>query len=225
MPTISKEDYLKVIYQSVQNSGKSVTVSELSQILDVSNAAISDMAKKLNNMNLISYEKYHGMELTKKGEEIALNVLRRHRLWELFLMNVLKISWADVHDQAEKLEHNTSDFLIDKIDEFLGFPEFDPHGAPIPNKYGILPVIPEMILLKAGSIGTVYIVKKVNDYDSELINYLSQIGLLLNSTIELKHIHSFDKSIKILLNGYEHILSEKLTENIFISEKKQKRHK
>lgn len=134
MSTISKENYLKVIFNQNELVNDFVTTSQMAQELDVSNAAISDMAKKLSSEGLITYEKYKGMELTSKGEKMALKVIRRHRLWELFLMKILGLNWSEIHDEAENLEHHSSDFLIDKIDEYLGYPEFDPHGHPIPKK-------------------------------------------------------------------------------------------
>ena len=139
MSTISTENYLKKIFNHNKAFGEKINAVKLAQELSVSNAAISDMAKKLSKHGLISYEKYKGIELTDKGEQMALNVIRRHRLWELFLIKVLDIPWSEVHEQAEVLEHHTSDKLIDRIDEFLGFPDFDPHGHPIPRKNGSLP--------------------------------------------------------------------------------------
>ena len=205
MPTISKEDYLKSIYTLNSQADRAVSTSNLAAKLELSNAAISDMSKKLSELGLISYEKYKGVELTKEGEIIALNILRRHRLWELFMIKVLNLSWDEVHDEAEKLEHHTSEFLIDKIDEYLGFPEFDPHGAPIPRKNGDLPKMPELISLSECEIEKKYQVLRVVDSPSELVSYLGRIGLNINSEI-------------ILLDNINHSLSEKVVDKIFVKE-------
>ena len=117
----------------------------LADKLEVSNAASTDMVKRLNTQGLLRYEKYKGVELTDQGEKLALRTIRRHRLWETFLINTLGLSWSEVHEEAEVLEHQTSDFLIDKIDQFLDYPEFDPHGDPIPSKDGKIPEIPDAI--------------------------------------------------------------------------------
>ncbi len=218
MPTISKEDYLKSIYTLNSIAEKTVTTSTLASKLEISNAAISEMSKKLSDLGLISYEKYKGVELTKEGEIIALKILRRHRLWELFMIKALQLNWDEVHDEAEKLEHHTSDFLIDKIDEYLGFPKFDPHGAPIPSKSGVLPKMPKLISLNDCKVGRKYQVLRVVDSPSDLVGYFSRIGLNINSEIEIIEKLSFDNSVIILLNNVNHSLSEKVVDKIFVKE-------
>ncbi len=218
MPTISKEDYLKSIYTLNLQDHKAVSTSNLAAKLEISNAAISEMSKKLYDLGLISYEKYKGVELTKEGKRIALKILRRHRLWELFMIKVLNLNWEEVHDEAEKLEHHPSDFLIDKIDEYLGFPEFDPHGAPIPSKDGVLPEMPKLIPLNNCEIGRKYQVLRVVDSPSELISYLGRIGMNIHSNIEVVEKLSFDNSIIVMLDNVNHSLSEKVVDKIFVKE-------
>jgi len=196
--------------------GNGATTSQMATDLSVSNAAISDMAKKLSKQGLVNYEKYKGMELTSKGEKIALKIIRRHRLWELFLMKVLGLGLSEIHDEAEKLEHYSSDFLIDKIDQFLNYPDFDPHGHPIPKKNGTLPKLPNHIKLSDTEIGNKYEFVSVNDKDSDLINYLVKAGLVLGSKLEVIDKLSFDKSLTVKFNNTELSLSKKITDSVFV---------
>jgi len=216
MPTVSKENYLKAVYNRINESEGGATTSVLAEKLEVSNAAISDMAKKLSDQGLITYAKYKGMELTSKGEKIALKVIRRHRLWELFLMQSLGLSWSEVHDEAENLEHHTSDFLIDKIDEFLGTPKFDPHGDPIPQKNGVVPKSPEVVELGKAEVGKKYKVGRVSDKNNDLINYLTQIGIELSKEIEIIDKLSFDKSVIVKIDSKNYSLSELVASNVFL---------
>ncbi len=216
MSTVSKENYLKVIFNHNHSSGENASTVKLAQELAVSNAAISDMAKKLSQEGLITYKKYKGMELTDEGEKIALNVIRRHRLWELFLIKVLDLSWSEVHDQAERLEHHTSEFLIDKIDEYLEYPEFDPHGHPIPRKNGTLPKSPKLMILAEAEQGIEYEIIQVDDRNNQLIDYLSKVGLVLNSKFKVIDKLEFDKSLTVKLNSNTIMISQKISESIFV---------
>jgi len=216
MPTISKENYLKAVYSRVNEVGSGATTSALAEKLDISNAAISEMAKKLSEDGLITYAKYKGMELTGEGKKIALRVIRRHRLWELFLMKVLDLSWSEVHDEAENLEHSTSDYLIDKIDHYLGYPKFDPHGYPIPQKNGSIPKTPDLIELKNAITGMKYKVSRVNDANNEMMIYLTKIGMSLSKEIEVIEKLAFDNSVIIKVGSEKHSLSELVASNIFV---------
>ena len=216
MSTISKENYLKVIFNHNYTFGENASTVKLAQELSVSNAAISDMAKKLSQEGLISYKKYKGMELTDEGEKIALNVIRRHRLWESFLIKVLDLSWSEVHDQAEKLEHHTSESLIDRIDEFLNYPEFDPHGHPIPRKNGTLPKSPKLLNLAVVEIGNEYEIIQVDDKDNKLIDYLSKVGLVLNTKLEVIDKLDFDKSLTVKFEDKTLSISQKISESVFV---------
>ncbi len=218
MPSISKENYLKAIFIGNRADKKPLTTTEIASRLEISNAATSEMARKLADSGLIKYEKYKGLRLTKKGERIAVNVIRRHRLWELFLLKVLKLNWAEVHDEAEKLEHISSEKLIDKIDEFLNYPKFDPHGEPIPDKNGELPDLPKTIKLSETEIGKEYFVIKVDDSSNELMNYLTKIGLKLYEKIKVADKLKFDNSVIIMLKSKQINLSKKVAESIFVSE-------
>ena len=136
MITLAEEDYLKAIFSIQLKTEEKVSTNEISKEIKTSPASVSDMLKKLEEKELIHYEKYKGVELSKKGKKIAIHIIRKHRLWETFLVNKLKFNWEDVHEVAEELEHIKSHDLIDKLDKYLDYPKFDPHGEPIPTKEG-----------------------------------------------------------------------------------------
>lgn len=218
MANISKENYLKAIYSLAKMNQGYISASKIAEELSVSNAAISEMANKLAKLGYIDYKKYKGIKITPTGEQLAVNVLRKHRLWELFLVETLGLTWGEVHLEAEILEHSTSNFLIDKIDAFLKFPKTDPHGAPIPNKEGNYRIKSNDFALENCEIGKTYKISRVNDRNTELIDYLTKIKLLLNKKIKIKDKLGFDGSIIIELDNQTHSLSEKLVQNIYISE-------
>ena len=218
MLTISKENYLKAIYKHREGENLPVPASYIADELQVSNAAISKMAKTLSGEGLLDYQKHKGVRLTDEGEKFALKVIRRHRLWELFLINVLGLTWGEVHDEAERLEHSTSEFLIDKMDEFLGYPKFDPHGSPIPDKDGKLPDLPAVIKMSDCQEGRTYRVARVQDGDSQLMKYLTRIGINLNTEIRILEKFSFDHSIDIEMKGHNYLLSEKVVESIWLTD-------
>lgn len=216
MSTTSREDYIKIIYNKAVETGAPVSTSFIAQQLSVTQAAISDMLKKLHGDGLVRYEKYKGVELTDAGIETALKVLRRHRLWELFLINVLGMSWDEVHDEAERLEHQTSDVLINKIDEYLRFPKFDPHGSPIPDRNGEMPEIEKEFPITECENNADYTVRRVNDDNNELIRYLSSIGLIINASFRLLEKYDFDNSVLVLLKGKKMNLSSTICRNVFV---------
>lgn len=216
MSTISKEDYLKTLYHMKLIDNQNVSTAKIAARLEISNAATSEMAKKLDDLGFVNYERYKGVDLTKKGQKYALNIVRRHRLWELFLMNTLGLNWGEVHDEAEKLEHQTSEFLLDKIDEFLGYPEFDPHGDPIPNKNGELPNMPEFIPLSKGRVGAIYRVVKVDHESNQLMQYFSKLGIELNTLIEIVSRLEYDNSVTVTINKQNHTFSEKVAEKLSV---------
>jgi DtxR family transcriptional regulator, Mn-dependent transcriptional regulator len=216
--TISKENYLKAIYGIAKKNGSMVSTSTLAKELGVSSAAISEMANKLSKQGYVEYKKYKGINILAKGKKIAVNVLRKHRLWELFLIETLGLNWGEVHAEAEKLEHSTTNFLIDKIDEYLNYPDTDPHGAPIPSKDGNYRYESNDFPMNECEIGKNYKISRVNDRNLDLIKYLSQINISLNKKIKIKDKLTFDDSIIIEIDNESHSLSEKVVNNIFISE-------
>ncbi|MFZ1291925.1 MAG: metal-dependent transcriptional regulator [Melioribacteraceae bacterium] len=218
MATISKENYLKTIFLQNSLSGKMITSTELAKELNVSKAAISEMANKLSQQGFIEYKKFKGIKLLAKGKKIAVDVIRKHRLWELFLIETLGLSWDEVHAEAEKLEHCTTLNLIDKIDEHLNFPILDPHGEPIPNKKGEFRAEKNDIPMKECFIDKKYLIVRVNDRSDELMKYLSKINVYLNKEITVLEKINFDGSILIENDKLKQMLSEKITENIFVRE-------
>ncbi|KAB2908503.1 MAG: metal-dependent transcriptional regulator [Ignavibacteriales bacterium] len=217
MPTISKEDYLKAIYRIADENEKesTVTTSEVAEMLDVSKAATSEMVQRLSELGYLNHERYKGVKLTDEGMRTALNIIRRHRIWELFLTDVLGLSWNEVHAEAELLEHSTSDFLIEKLDEFLGHPRFNPHGEPIPDRNGNLPEQPALLPLSCCETGKEYRLAKVLDDSLELMNYFTGIGLALNVKVLVKSRLDYDNSTVLCINGTNHNLSEKAGNNLF----------
>jgi DtxR family Mn-dependent transcriptional regulator len=213
----SLEDYLKNIYSIQITSGK-VTTTILAEKLNISPAAVSDMISKLSKSGHIKNTPYKGFELTRKGESIALNLVRKHRIWEVFLVKMLKYPWENVHNEAENLEHASSDELISRLEKYLEYPTHDPHGHPIPDKsgkihtYKIFPVSE----LKIGDTG---VIKQVSDESSEVLMYLTKVGLKLNDEIRVIEKINFDNSVQIQCAAGDIFLSDKLANNIYVIKK------
>jgi len=216
MFTRSTEDYLKHIFE-LQREDSKVNTSTLAGVLNISSASVSEMISKLTKTGWIKNTPYRGFSLTKKGEKIAINLIRKHRLIEVFLHQHLSYSWDEVHNEAEKFEHVCSDKFINKLDEYLGFPRFDPHGDPIPDINGNVASTENFILSEANA-GSAYIVNKVNDTSNEVLKYISSIGIKLNSVILVTEKLGFDESVLVTINNGEHLLSKKIAENIFVEE-------
>ncbi len=214
MPTRSAEDYLKHIFHLSSSENKANTGS-LAALLNISPASVSEMVNKLSAEGWITNEPYHGFKLTKKGQKVAVNLVRKHRLIEVFLQQHLKYRWDEVHAEAEKLEHAISDNFIDKLEEYLGFPEFDPHGDPIPDKNGHIDLADNFPLSDAEE-GNNYTVSQVSDNFDEVLKYISRLGIKLNTSIYLNEKLSFDGSKIITFNNQQHLLSKKIAENIFV---------
>jgi DtxR family Mn-dependent transcriptional regulator len=217
MTSISKEDYLKTLYMLSVDADSRVSTLAIANRLGISNAATSEMAKRLGDFGLVKYVRYKGVQLTKKGEKSALEVIRRHRLWEMFLMETLDLSWNEIHEEAEILEHNSSDFLMEQIDSYLDFPKFDPHGDPIPDSNGKLPEMPENVKLKDAEVGERYRIVRVDHRHKELVDYFLKLKLKLNQEIEVIDRLEFDHSVSVKLNGSTHTFSEKIAGMLYVS--------
>lgn len=215
MKNISKEDYLSAIYKNRDEDG-TIKGSQIAEKLEISNAAVTDMLKKLSNDGFVNYKRYRGINLTGEGEEYARSMVRRHRIWEVFLHKIVGLPWDKVHDEAENLEHSSSDELINRLEEMLDFPEFDPHGNPIPNKNGELPKQLNEVPLNSVGSGNKVVVSRVNDISNNFLNYISQMGLKINKKIEVKDILEYDDSVLVNIDGREVNLSSKVASNIFI---------
>lgn len=215
--TYTEENYIKSIYniQHSNNVGE-VSVNEIAERMNNKPATVTDMLRKLSEKQLIHYEKYKKVQLTDSGSQAALSVLRKHRLWESFLHNKLQFSWAEVHEVAEQLEHIHSQKLIDRLDEFLGFPEFDPHGDPIPNANGDIPSSSAISLVKT-VIGKKYKIVGVRDTSTPFLTQLERFELKIGTLISVTELLPFDQSM-ILTNeaGKTFQLSEKIAQNLLV---------
>ncbi len=208
------ENYLKNIYKLQSNEGK-VTTSSLSERLQVSPASVSEMIKKLAEEGSLTHTPYKGVELTEEGKKLALRIIRKHRLWEMFLAEVLHFGWDEIDQEAERFEHVMSDKMEDKIDEVLGHPLIDPHGDPIPTKEGKIKYEIGSPLSTANE-GTTVRVLRVSDSNSEMLQYVSSIGISLNKNILIKQKMSFDNSMLVMINSKEINISSTIAENIFV---------
>lgn len=200
MLTAVEENYLKYIFQLLDDmDAETVKTNDLAYKLEHSPATVTDMLKKLSEKKLVHYKKYYGVSLTKQGRQIAVKVLRKHRLWETFLVKNLKFTWDKVHEIAEQLEHVQSDELVERMDEFLGFPKFDPHGDPIPDKHGHFHLAQQIALTDA-KLKENYILAGVNDASTAFLVYLNKIKIQLNDKIKIIEKEEFDDSVTIVVN-------------------------
>jgi DtxR family Mn-dependent transcriptional regulator len=210
----SEENYIKAIFH-LQKDG-TVTTNELSAELQTRPASVTDMMKKLKTKKLVHYKAYRGFRLTAEGTRVALLIIRRHRLWEFFLAEKLKFNWDEVHEVAEDLEHVGSKKLIDKLDEFLDFPRFDPHGDPIPDSNGKIENTRQVCLTDV-PINKPSVVGHVSDQSSEMLELLGHKKIGIGTRLEVKKKFSFDQSmeIKVRQQPPTHI-SWELAKNIFV---------
>jgi DtxR family transcriptional regulator, Mn-dependent transcriptional regulator len=209
------EDYLKAIYKLDQKTGGAST-TKLAEEMDVSSASVTNMIKRLAKMGLVEYQSYRGAKLTETGKKIALEVIRHHRLLELYLMEMMGYSWDEVHDEAEKLEHHISEQFEDKIAELLDHPTHDPHGDPIPSKEGTLPPA-ETEPLADASLKQDYLVRRVVDQDPELLRYLEKIGLLPGVKVSVVDKAPFNGPITLIIEDKEQALGYDLASNILVT--------
>lgn len=216
MPTSTEENYLKSIYHLSTGHHHLVLTSEIADSLATSSASVTDMLKKLSEKNLIEYERYKGVRITKKGERLALAIIRRHRLWEVFLTNVLKFRWDEVHEMAEELEHVSSDELVSRLDAFLGFPKVDPHGDPIPDTNGKL-IQTGTLNLSEATLDSSYLVSGVNDHSAGFLQFLQKKGLMPGVILYIKEIDAFDRSMFIQFEDKTGtFISNEIAKNILI---------
>lgn len=215
MLSFTEENYLKAILHLTDESPEGAGTNDLATQLAVKPATVNNMVKKLKEKSLLHYEKYAKITLTEEGRKIALNVLRKHRLWETFLYRKLDFSWDEVHEVAEQLEHIRSKKLIEKLDKFLDFPEYDPHGDPIPNSDGMMPAMATLLLsdLVAGQSCRVSAVK---DTSPVFLQYLERLTIGIDTELAvLEHIE-YDNSLVLKVNGNQVTVSKKLTENLLV---------
>ena len=212
----TEEDYLKAIYKLSRTKPKEVSTKSISNVLNVKSPTVSDMLRKLGNKKLIKYAKYQGVTLTSEGEKIALKIIRKHRLWETFLAEQLKFKWDEVHDIAEQLEHIHSPELVDRLDEYLGFPKFDPHGDPIPDKDGTISIRHDKTLDQV-QIGQNAIIVGVKDHSADFLKFVESISLTLGTQLKVTNVIDYDKSLVVKSgNSSERSLSNQVCKNLFV---------
>lgn len=213
--TISEENYIKVIYHLSLVLPKGVTTNAIAEKLETKASSVTDMLKKLAEKKWVSYQKYQGVSLTENGNLIAKMIVRKHRLWEVFLVEKLDFSWDEVHDIAEQLEHIKSEKLINKLDDFLGNPTEDPHGDPIPDADGKILKIEKRLLAELEKNQTGICVG-VKDTSSDFLKYLDKHEIALGSQIEIIEKENFDNSLKIKIGNKEVTISNKIASNLYI---------
>lgn len=211
----SEENYIKSIYH-LQGDNKNVSTNELAEELHTRPASVTDMLKKLKAKKLLHYEKYQGFRLSSEGKKVALGIIRRHRLWEYFLSVKLQFAWDEVHEVAEELEHVSSKKLIDKLDEYLGFPKFDPHGDPIPDQLGKI-AAPDHILLTELAVNQLAEVSSVSNQSGAMLDMLKHNNIGIGTRLEVKKKFPFDHSLEIKIRNLPAFtISERLAQNIYV---------
>jgi len=211
----SEENYIKAIYR-LQGSDGTVSTNALANALCTKPASVTDMMKKLKAKKLLHYQPYQGFRLSQEGSRVALGIIRRHRLWEFFLAEKLRFSWDEVHEVAEELEHVSNKKLIDKLDEFLGFPRVDPHGDPIPDANGRVEINKRICLTELPLL-QVAMVSNVKDQSSPILELLEHMKIRIGTKLEVKKRFGFDDSMEIKIGRLPAVLiSKQLAENIFV---------
>jgi DtxR family Mn-dependent transcriptional regulator len=214
--SLAEENYLKIIYRLCEGTKEDISTNSIAELTNNKAASVTDMLQKLAEKGWVTYQKYQGVRLSEEGEKIALSIVRKHRLWEVFLVDKMGFNWDEVHEIAEQLEHIESDQLVNKLDEYLGFPKTDPHGDPIPNKDGILPELAYLHLsdIKAGKNCKLM---GVAQDSAVFLQLLTKLNLNLGAKLDIKEINEFDRSIFVSINDAEPIfISHEVAKNILV---------
>jgi DtxR family Mn-dependent transcriptional regulator len=213
--TTSEENYLKVIYHLSNLSPKGVNTNAIAAMLDTKASSVTDMLKKLSEKECVNYQKYQGVSLTDKGRLNAKIIVRKHRLWEVFLVEKLGFAWDEVHEVAEELEHIQSEKLINQLDQFLNFPCFDPHGDPIPNAKGEIKKIDKQLVSEI-EIGKTITCVGVKDTSVDFLQYLNKQNISLGTKMKVLEKEPFDGTLKIEINNSVLVISDKIANNLFV---------
>lgn len=215
MNTFTEENYLKAIYHlSIQE--ESVSTNQIAASLNTKAASVTDMLKKLAEKELINYTKYQGVTLTPTGEKIALSIIRKHRLWEYFLVEKLNFKWDEVHDVAEELEHISSKELVDRLDDFMGNPKYDPHGDPIPDSKGKFKAH-ELKAVSGMEVNKEGIISGVRDHSTAFLQYLEKVNLTIGKKIIISEINTYDHSVMLLADDKKIHISREVANNLLIA--------
>ena len=213
--TFSEENYLKSIFHLSKDFPKGVSTNAIAKDMDTKASSVTDMLKKLSEKKMVNYKKYQGVLLTKQGEKTAINLIRKHRLWEVFLVEKLNFNWDEVHVIAEELEHIKSEKLTNELDRFLDYPKKDPHGDPIPDKNGHF-IKDVKALLSTLNVGEKGICVGVNDTSSEFLKYLDKQNIAIGKEISVLEKEVFDGSIRIQIDATEFYISHQIAKNLFV---------
>ncbi len=215
MMTLAEENYLKAIFHlELENEGE-ISTNAIAESMDTKPSSVTDMVQKLAEKKMLVYKRYKGAQLTEKGRKLAANVIRKHRLWEVFLVEKLNFHWDEVHEIAEQLEHIQSDELIARLDQFLGSPDFDPHGDPIPDKHGVLKRTEKKLLseIEKNEQGVCVGVKESS---TEFLQYLDKKKISIGTKITVLGKEFFDGSMVIQVGAEQFFVSHKIAENLYV---------
>lgn len=216
--SITEENYIKAIYH-LQTANESVTTNQVAEVLQTKAASVTDMLKKLKQKKIVEYQKYKGFKLSKTGNKVALVIVRKHRLWEYFLVEKLQFGWDEVHEVAEELEHITSKKLIDRLDNYLGNPKYDPHGDPIPDANGNIETRKQINLTDL-PLNTKAVVSSVASQSSELLELMKHKNITIGTVLLIKQKFAFDNSLDIQIGKQASItISNQLAQALFVQEK------
>lgn len=218
MPSLTEENYLKAIFVLNEEKELKASTNAIAEKMETKASSVTDMLKRLKEKELVHYKKYQAVKLTKAGEKVAVSIIRKHRLWEYFLVEKLHFSWNEVHDIAEQLEHIQSSQLTNRLEKFLDYPTMDPHGDPIPDKDGKFPMRLSMTLSDA-EFDKTYIVVGVKDHSTSFFNHLKQIQVDLGTRIKVHAVSEFDRSMDVSIEGrLKAVISSEVAKNLFIKE-------
>lgn len=216
--SFAEENYLKTIYALESSTTLPVSTNEIARKMEAKASSVTDMLKKLSDKGFVVYKKYQPAQLTDKGRSLALNVIRKHRLWEYFLVEKLNFGWEEVHDIAEQLEHIQSKKLTSRLEHFLGYPKYDPHGDPIPDQYGNIENILDSVLLSIKPHKTAKVMG-VKIHNKDFLQYLDKLGIGLGSEIKVEEKQEFDQSIRVTIDGKNSaFISSEVSKNILIQQ-------
>lgn len=213
----AEENYVKAIYALEVDTTTSVSTNLIAEQMQTKASSVTDMVQKLSDKSLVAYKKYQGVQLSDKGKDVAISIVRKHRLWECFLVDKLNFSWDEVHDIAEQLEHIKSEEMIDRLDAYLGFPSVDPHGDPIPDKDGNISKRKKIQLSKLKE-SQESVLLGVKDSSDEFLRYLDKKQIAIGKTIKVLNIEPFDKSMQIKMGNIELVITQPVAENLFVKD-------
>ncbi len=215
MFTLAEENYLKAIFHLEHESKCEVSTNAIAESIETKPSSVTDMVQKLAEKKLLTYKRYKGVQLTADGKKVAASVIRKHRLWEVFLVEKLNFHWDEVHEIAEQLEHIQSEELIIRLDKFLGSPDFDPHGDPIPDKHGVLKRTEKKLLseIEKNQQGVCVGVKESSP---EFLQYLDKKKISIGTKIKVLGKEFFDGSMMIQVGSEQFFISHKIAENLYV---------